>query len=201
MLTAVFPPFSIPYTPNITPYHFLTLIIPLLLSPAALAALAPATVFGLHKVLQSLIMFLDLILHVVNHLFLHLVELLHLLRRLQGLGLLLQQLLHLGLQVVLSTVFQLIHSLFKLFFFQLLLLDVVLKLLSFNLRLTKLIQVLSLHNLLFTAFSCIISLLSKLQLNILDVSLDLHVYPQSEFYMIRYLLTVQAQYSTVKCSI
>jgi hypothetical protein len=97
MLTSVLPPFSIPYTPNITPYHFLTLIIPLLLSPAALASLAPATVFGLHKVLQCLVMFLDLVLHVVNHLFLHLVELLHLLRRLQGLRLLLQQLLHLGL--------------------------------------------------------------------------------------------------------
>ncbi len=170
--------------------------------PAALSSLAPfLTFFGLHKVLESLVMLLDLVLHVIDHLLLHLVELLHLLRRLQGLRLLLQKLLHLSLQVVLIIVLQLVHSLFQFFSLQLLLLDVVLKLLSFNLGLTKLIQVLSLYYLLFTAFSCIISLLSKLQLNILDVSLDLHVYPQSEFNMIRYLLTVQAQYSTIKSSI
>ena len=65
------------------PYYLLTLIIPLLLlSSAALPAAPFLTILGLHKMLQSLIMLLDLVLHVIYHLFLHFIELVNLLCRL-----------------------------------------------------------------------------------------------------------------------
>ncbi len=83
----------------------------------------------------------------------------NLLCRLQGLRLLIQELLHLSLQVIFLVIFELVHTLFQFVSLKLLLLDKVLKLLRFDLGLTELIHVLSLHNLFFTTSCCSVSLL------------------------------------------
>lgn len=92
------------------------LIIPLLLS--SLVTLSASTfhapaVFDFHKLLQGMIMLFDLILNMIDHFLLHFVELLDLLCRFQGLRLLLQNLLHLGFQIIFLVIFELVHAFFQ----------------------------------------------------------------------------------------
>ena len=149
-------------------------------------------------------MFIELVLDLINHLFLHLLELSDLLGLLDRLRLLIQHLLHLRLQFIFLAILELVHALLQLLLLHLLLLDIVLHLLGLDLRLTKLIKGLRVYYLLFTSARSRLSgigLLGDLQLNVLKICLDFHIHFQTLFDIIIDLLTMKTQNNTIESSI